>query len=147
MNRNEIQEAIEGGRTALGIEFGSTRIKAVLTGEDLMPVASGSHEWKNRHENGIWTYSLDDVWSGLRACYGGLQHEVIEAYGVQLRSIGAIGFSGMMHGYMAFDEQGELLVPFRTYRNTMTEEAAKDLTQLFQWCITERSAGRCQKYA
>jgi len=138
MNRNEIQETIEGGRTALGIEFGSTRIKAVLTGENLMPVASGSHEWKNRHENGIWTYSLDDVWSGLGACYAGLQHEVIEAYGVELRSIGAIGFSGMMHGYMAFDEQGELLVPFRTYRNTMTEEAAKDLTQLFQFNIPQR---------
>ncbi len=138
MNRNEARKAIEAEGTALGIEFGSTRIKAVLVGEDLMPIASGSHEWKNRHENGVWTYRLDDAWSGLRECYGSLRSEVNETYGVELNRVGAIGFSGMMHGYMAFDKNGELLVPFRTYRNTITEEASEELTSLFQFNIPQR---------
>src|SRR5512135_3906393 len=95
--------AIESGRNALGIEFGSTRIKAVLIGEDHAPIASGSYEWENRYEDGIWTYRLEDVWTGLRESYRQLSSEVFEKYNVRLQTIGAIGFSAMMHGYLAFD--------------------------------------------
>src|SRR5512135_3593757 len=95
--------AIESGRNALGIEFGSTRIKAVLIGEDHAPIASGSYEWENRYENGVWTYHLEDVWTGLQESYRQLSAEVFEMYHVRLQTIGAIGFSAMMHGYLAFD--------------------------------------------
>ncbi len=138
MDKNEIKKAIESGKTALGIEFGSTRIKAVLIGEDHSPIASGSHEWENRHENGVWTYRLEDVWNGLQDCYRNLSKEVSEKYGVPLKTVGAIGFSAMMHGYMAFDKDGNLLVPFRTWRNTMTGQAAEKLTDLFQFNIPQR---------
>jgi len=138
MNRNDTQKAIESGKTALGIEFGSTRIKAVLIGEDHAPIASGSHEWENRYENGIWTYSLEDVWKGLQESYRKLSNEVLEKYDTPLRTIGAIGFSGMMHGYLAFDKDGNLLVPFRTWRNTITGQAAEKLTALFQFNIPQR---------
>jgi sugar (pentulose or hexulose) kinase len=138
LNRNDTQKAIESGKTALGVEFGSTRIKAVLIGEDHAPIASGSHEWENRYENGIWTYSLEDVWTGLQDSYRKLSSEVLEKYGVPLRTIGAIGFSAMMHGYMAFDKNGNLLVPFRTWRNTITGQAAEKLTDLFQFNIPQR---------
>ena len=133
-----VKEQIREGKTYLGIELGSTRIKAVLIGEDNVPLASGSHEWENRLENGIWTYTLNDVWSGLQDCYARLTGEVWEKYGVAIKKIGAIGFSAMMHGYMAFDGKGELLVPFRTWRNTMTGEAAKELTELFAYPIPQR---------
>lgn len=138
MEKNAVIEAIENGRTALGIEFGSTRIKAVLIGEDNAPVASGAHDWENRYENNIWTYTLDDIWTGLRDCYRKLAEDVRVQYGVTLRKIGAIGFSAMMHGYMAFDREGELLVPFRTWRNSITEEASEKLTELFQYNIPQR---------
>lgn len=138
MDQNDIQKAIESGKTALGIEFGSTRIKAVLIGEDHLPIASGSHEWENQYENGVWTYSLEDVWTGLQESYLKLSSEVLEKYATPLKTIGAIGFSGMMHGYMAFDKNGNLLVPFRTWRNTMTEKAAEKLTYLFQFNIPQR---------
>jgi sugar (pentulose or hexulose) kinase len=138
MNRNDTQKAIENGKTALGVEFGSTRIKAVLIGEDHMPIASGSYDWENRYENGIWTYSLDDVWTGLQESYRKLSNEVFEKYNTALRTIGAIGFSAMMHGYLAFDKEGNLLVPFRTWRNTMTGQAAEKLTDLFQFNIPQR---------
>src|SRR5512141_3301637 len=138
MNHNDTQKAIESGKTALGVEFGSTRIKAVLIGEDHAPIASGSHEWENRHENGVWTYSLEDVWAGLQDSYRKLSNEVTEKYNVQLRTVGAIGFSAMMHGYMAFDKNSNLLVPFRTWRNTMTGQAVKELTNLFQFNIPQR---------
>ena len=98
-------------RRVLGIEFGSTRIKAVLIGEDHTPIASGSYDWENQYENGIWTYSLEDVWTGLQESYRKLSNEVFEKYNTPLQTIGAIGFSGMMHGYMAFDKDGNLLVP------------------------------------
>lgn len=129
---------IESGKTALGIEFGSTRIKAVLIGSDHQPLASGSHAWENRYENGIWTYSLDDVWTGLQESYRDLSQTVWDQYGVRLQTVGAIGFSGMMHGYMAFDRDGNLLAPFRTWRNTTTGEAAEKLTDLFQFNIPQR---------
>ena len=134
----EIREAIASGRTALGIEFGSTRIKAVLIDENSTPIASGNHEWENRLENGIWTYSLDDIWAGLQDCYQKLVADVREHYGVTIKTIGSIGFSAMMHGYMAFDQEGKLLVPFRTWRNTITEEAASKLTEAFQYNIPQR---------
>ena len=138
MDRNYTQKAIESGKTALGIEFGSTRIKAVLIGEDHTPIASGSHEWENQYENGIWTYSLDDIWTGLQDSYRNLSGEVLEKYNTSLQTIGAIGFSAMMHGYMAFDKDGNQLVPFRTWRNTITGQAATELTELFQFNIPQR---------
>lgn len=138
MNTNEIQQAIENGKTALGIELGSTRIKAVLIGEDHAPIASGSHEWENQYEHGIWTYSLEDVWKGLQESYKNLSREVSKKYDVQLKTIGALGFSAMMHGYMAFDKDGRQLVPFRTWRNTITGQASEKLTELFQFNIPQR---------
>ncbi|MCB0192790.1 MAG: FGGY-family carbohydrate kinase [Anaerolineae bacterium] len=138
MNQQDTQTAIESGQTVLGIEFGSTRIKAVLIGEDHKTIASGSYDWENQYENGVWTYSLDDVWAGLQASYKMLSNAVSETYNVPLKTIGAIGFSGMMHGYMAFDEGGNLLAPFRTWRNTITGQAAEELTELFQFNIPQR---------
>lgn len=138
MDRNEIRKAIESGKTVLGIEFGSTRIKAVLIGEDHAPIASGSHDWENQYENGIWTYSLDAVWEGLQDSYRKLSSEVSANYDTSLKTVAAIGFSGMMHGYMAFDQAGNLLAPFRTWRNTITEEASKKLMELFQFNIPQR---------
>lgn len=134
----EIKEVIESGRAVLGIEFGSTRIKAVLVDEENKPVAAGSHEWENRFENGVWTYSLDDIWVGLKDCYASLKADVRAKYGVTLKNFAAIGFSAMMHGYMVFDEKGELLVPFRTWRNSITEKAADELTSLFNYNIPQR---------
>src|SRR6185503_5129224 len=138
MDRNDTQKAIESGKTVLGVELGSTRIKAVLIGTDHKPIASGSHEWENQYENGIWTYSLDNVWTGLQESYRKLSNEVSEKYNAPLKSIGAIGFSAMMNGYMAFDNDGNLLVPFRTWRNTITGQAAEQLTNLFQFNIPQR---------
>ncbi|AKN33585.1 ATPase [Clostridium carboxidivorans P7] len=136
--KEKIVEEIENGKTSLGIEFGSTRIKAVLIGNDFEPLASGSFEWETSLEDGVWTYSLEEIWKGLQYSYQKLFSEVKEKYGVTLSKIGSIGFSAMMHGYMAFDKQGNLLVPFRTWRNTMTEESAKKLTKLFKFNIPER---------
>lgn len=133
-----IIEIIEAGKTSLGIEFGSTRIKAVLIDDKHNPIASGDHVWENRLENGIWTYSLEDIWNGLQNSYAKLAQDVKEKYGVTLSKVGAIGFSAMMHGYMAFDHQGNLLVPFRTWRNGITEEASEKLTELFQYNIPQR---------
>ena len=138
MNRNDIQKAVVSGETVLGIEFGSTRIKAVLIGGDHMPIASGSHEWENRYENGVWTYSLEDIWTGLQESYRKLSSEVLENYNTSLQTIGAIGFSAMMHGYLAFGKEGNLLVPFRTWRNTITGQASEKLTDLFQFNIPQR---------
>ncbi len=132
------KEDILAGKTALGIEFGSTRIKAILIGEDNTPIASGSHEWENQLVEGIWTYSLDAIWSGLQDCYAKMAKDVENQYGVVLTTIGSIGFSAMMHGYMAFGQAGELLVPFRTWRNTITEQAAEKLTEEFQYNIPQR---------
>ena len=132
------RRAIEQGRTTLGIELGSTRIKAVLADENLKPIAMGNHDWENRLENNIWTYSLEDAWSGLQDCYADLAASVKEKYGTELTTIGSIGFSAMMHGYLAFDKEGELLVPFRTWRNTMTGEASRKLTEIFAFNIPQR---------
>src|SRR5512143_1435803 len=107
MRQDDHQKAIVGGKTVLGVEFGSTRIKAVLIGEDHAPVASGSFDWENRYENGVWTYHLDEVWTGLQESYRKLSDEVFEKYHVRLQTVGAIGFSGMMHGYLPFDQGGK----------------------------------------
>lgn len=138
MNHDDSRKAIESGQTVLGIEFGSTRIKAVLIGADHKPLASGSYEWENRYENGVWTYNLDEVWTGLQACYQALSGDVQSKYNTPLKIVGAIGFSGMMHGYLVFDQAGNLLAPFRTWRNTITGEAAEKLTALFQFNIPQR---------
>ena len=122
---NAVKNDIMTGKTALGIEFGSTRIKAVLVGADNMPIATGSHDWENSYEDNIWTYSLEEIWKGLQDSYRNMAADVKEKYGLVLTKIGAIGFSGMMHGYMAFNEKDELLVPFRTWRNNITGEASK----------------------
>ena len=127
-----------GSKTYLGIELGSTRIKAVLIGLDHQQLASGSHTWENRLENGLWTYALDDIWTGIRDCYAKLCDDVRDQYGMQLETVGAIGISAMMHGYMAFDREGALLVPFRTWRNTNTGEASKQLAALFGFNIPHR---------
>jgi len=136
--RTEVKHAIQNGKTVLGIELGSTRIKAVLIGEDHSPIASGSHDWENSYVNHIWTYRIEDIWKGVQDSYQKMATEVKERYGVPLQTIGAIGFSGMMHGYMAFNKEGELLVPFRTWRNNITEQASKVLTDLFQYPIPQR---------
>lgn len=133
-----VKAAIETGKTALGIELGSTRIKAVLIGEDNAPIASGDYDWENKYENGIWTYSLEDVWTGLQESYRKMAEDVKSKYGVSLKKIGAIGFSAMMHGYMTFDKGGELLVPFRTWRNNITGQASEKLTEVFQYQIPQR---------
>ena len=135
---NDIKNSIINGKTVLGIELGSTRIKAVLINEDNEPIASGSHDWENRYVNNIWTYTLDDIWSGLQDSYVKMSDDVKQKYGVTIETIGAIGISAMMHGYMAFDKEGELLVPFRTWRNTITEKASEELTKLFNYNIPQR---------
>ncbi len=122
----------------LGIELGSTRIKAVLIDQDHIPVASGSHMWENKLENGVWTYSLDNTWNGLRACYSDLAKNVQAKYGVPLTTVGCMGISAMMHGYMAFDGEDRQLVPFRTWRNTITGEAAAKLTEALSFNIPQR---------
>lgn len=132
------KQMIEQGKTYLGIELGSTRIKAVLIDEEYKTLATGNHDWENRLENGIWTYSLEDIWSGLQHAYQELTAAVKQQFDVTLTKIGAIGISAMMHGYMVFDKAGELLVPFRTWRNTITGEAAAALTELFQYQIPQR---------
>lgn len=119
---------------ALGIELGSTRIKAVLIDENHIPIASGSHEWENRLMNGIWTYSMEDIHTGLQACYA----DLVKNVGLPLETVGAIGVSAMMHGYLPFDKDMHQLAEFRTWRNTVTGEAAEKLTELFGFNIPQR---------
>ena len=138
MKKQAVISAIRSGETVLGIELGSTRIKAVLIGPDHAPVASGDHAWENRYENGLWTYSLDDVWTGLRDAYANLANHVEARYGVKLTKVKAMGVSAMMHGYLAFDKNDDLLTPFRTWRNTVTGQAAAELTELLGFNIPQR---------
>lgn len=132
------KQIIIDGKTSLGIELGSTRIKAVLIDEKGTPLAAGSHEWENRYVDGIWTYTLSDVSEGLRDCYQDLCADVKKQYDTEITKIGSIGISAMMHGYLAFDKDDKLLVPFRTWRNTITEEAASKLTEEFNYNIPQR---------
>ena len=133
-----IKRAIQDGRTILGLEFGSTRIKAVLVDGTHRAVAQGTWDWENSLVDNVWTYSLEEIWKGLQGCYKSLTEDVRNRYGVTLTRLEAMGFSGMMHGYMPFNAEGELLVPFRTWRNTMTEEACRRLTPLFCFNIPQR---------
>ena len=135
---DNMKNTIESGKAVLGIEFGSTRIKAVLINENNEPIASGAHDWENRLENNIWTYTLEDIWTGLQDSYQKMAQDAKEKYGATITKLGAVGFSAMMHGYMAFDEEDQLLVPFRTWRNTMTQQASDELTELFQFNIPQR---------
>lgn len=135
---SDVKNTIVNGKAVLGIEFGSTRIKAVLVDENNMPIASGDHDWENRLENGVWTYTLEDIWTGLQDCYQKMTEDVKEKYGVAVEKLAAIGFSAMMHGYLAFDKEGNLLVPFRTWRNTITQEASEALTKVFSFHVPQR---------
>ncbi len=133
-----IKLAIESGKTALGIEFGSTRIKAVLIGKNHEPIASGSFDWENTYDNGVWTYPLEQAWQGIQSAFAALKKNVAEKYGVKLTTVGALGISGMMHGYLAFDKNGNQLAQFRTWRNTITAKAAEELSALFDFNIPQR---------
>ena len=134
----DIKTYIEEGRAVLGIEFGSTRIKGVLIGEDHEPLAQGAHAWENRLEDGIWTYTLDDIHKGLQDCYRDLAADVKEKYGVTLTKLSAIGVSAMMHGYLPFDKDGNLISRFRTWRNSNAAPAAAALSDIFQFNIPDR---------
>ena len=133
-----IAEKIRAGKTTLGIEFGSTRIKAVLIDDNFQTIASGDYSWASHLEDGLWSYTTEEIWGGLQSAYASMANDVETAYGEKLTHVGHIGFSAMMHGYLAFDEAGELLVPFRTWQNTNTSEAHKKLSELFQYNIPER---------
>lgn len=133
-----VKDAILNGETSLGIELGSTRIKAVLVDGSYKAIAVGNFDWENQLHDGIWTYPLDLVWKGLQGSYASLKEDVKAKYGVELTKIGSIGISAMMHGYLVFDKDGRQLVPFRTWRNTITGEASKKLTELFQYNIPQR---------
>ena len=124
--------------TVIGIELGSTRIKSVLLGRDHQILASGSFTWENSLVNGIWTYSLTEVQNGLQACFADLKRDVKEKYAQNLTTTGAIGISAMMHGYLPFDKDDNQLCEFRTWRNTITAEAAEQLTHLFGFNIPQR---------
>lgn len=135
---NPVMKQIKNGETCLGIEMGSTRIKAVLIDKDNNPIASGGFGWENTFVDGVWTYPLEEVWNGIQTSYRELKNDVLEKFNITLKKINAIGFSGMMHGYMVFDKNDKLLIPFRTWRNNFTENASKKLTGLFHYNIPQR---------
>ena len=132
------KQVIEQGKAILGIEFGSTRIKAVLIDPENKPIAQGSHTWENQLVDGLWTYSIEAIWDGLQDCYADLRKNVLADYKCEIENLAAIGFSAMMHGYMPFNKKGEILVPFRTWRNTNTSKAAAELSELFNYNIPLR---------
>lgn len=138
MDKILAQNNILEGKTSLGIELGSTRIKAVLLDNTHEMLAQGGFSWENRLENGVWTYHLDEVWTGLQSCFADLKKNVRDSYGVELTVVGTIGISAMMHGYLVFDENDQLLAPFRTWRNTMTDEAVEILVKEFNYQIPQR---------
>ncbi|MDD6051754.1 MAG: FGGY-family carbohydrate kinase [Clostridiales bacterium] len=144
MNHEAIVHIIRQGKAVLGIELGSTRIKAVLIGPDAAngfdhaPIASGDHTWENRLENGVWTYHMEDVWTGIQDAYANMAADVKARYGVELTHLAAFGVSAMMHGYLPFDKDGKQLCEFRTWRNTMTGQAAAELTDLLGFNIPQR---------
>jgi sugar (pentulose or hexulose) kinase len=137
-NQQRVAKLIQEGHAVLGIEFGSTRIKASLIAPDTTPLASGSHAWENQLEDGVWTYAMEAVWKGLADAYANLVQDVRTRYSVELKTIAAMGFSGMMHGYVALDRNGELLVPFRTWRNNITGDACAELTPLLDFAVPQR---------
>ncbi len=129
----DAKKTIETGQAVIGLELGSTRIKAVLIDRDHKPIAQGDHEWENQLVDGLWTYSVEAIWNGLQDCYANLRKDVMQRYGTEIESLASIGISAMMHGYLAFDSKGILLAPFRTWRNTNTGAAAKVLSDLFNF--------------
>lgn len=135
---SDAKKTIESGETALGIELGSTRIKAVLIDRSHTPLASGSFEWENSLVNGVWTYDIDDALRGVQSCYAALKADALERYGAKITRIGALGVSGMMHGYLPLDRDGKPLCEFRTWRNTMTERSAAELSELFGFNVPQR---------
>ncbi len=135
---SDVKNTIAAGKAVLGIEFGSTRIKAVLIDENNAPIASGSHEWENQLVDNVWTYSLDAIWAGLQDAYAQMAADVKKQYDVEVEKLAGLGFSAMMHGYMVFDENDEILVPFRTWRNSITGPASEELTKLFNFHIPQR---------
>ena len=137
-NRAFAAKLIADGKAVLGIEFGSTRIKASLIAPDATPLAAGSHAWENQFKDGVWTYDVDDIWQGVAACYASLAEDVRTRYSLELRQVAALGVSGMMHGYVALDRDGNLLVPFRTWRNTTTGQACRELTPLLEFAVPQR---------
>ena len=140
MNQQRAGEAelIRSGSAILGIEFGSTRIKASLIAPDTTPLASGSHAWENQLKDGVWTYEMGEVWRGLAGCYASLVQDVRARYALELKTVASMGFSAMMHGYVALDREGELLVPFRTWRNNITGQACRELTPLLEFAVPQR---------
>ena len=136
--RRSAVELIQSGGAILGIELGSTRIKASLIAPDTTPLASGTHAWENQLRDGVWTYDMEDVWRGLAACYGSLVQDVRTRYSVELPTVAAMGLSGMMHGYVPLDVEGRLLVPFRTWRNNITGRACAELTPLLDFAVPQR---------
>lgn len=138
MNLRETATQIEQGQVSLGIELGSTRIKAVLINTHYETVSSGSYTWENKFENGVWTYPLSQVWEGIQTAYAKIQADVQSCYHTSLTKIGSIGVSAMMHGYLPFDKDNQLLVPFRTWRNNITGQAADELTKVFNFNIPQR---------
>ena len=138
MDIQKAKQTIEAGKAILGIEFGSTRIKAVLIDENNKPIAQGDHEWENQLVDGLWTYSTEAIWYGLQDCYADLRKSVQNQYNCEIEALAGIGFSAMMHGYMAFNENQQILVPFRTWRNTNTAKAAAELSKLFNYNIPLR---------
>lgn len=138
IDKSKVKDVIENGQGIIGIELGSTRIKAVLIGPDNMPLASGGHGWENTLADGIWTYPLEEVWSGIQTSFAELQNDVEKQYGAVIKKVQAIGFSAMMHGYMVFDADDQQLVPFRTWRNNIQEQASNELTELLDYPIPQR---------
>lgn len=136
--KSDAKSTIEAGKAILGIEFGSTRIKAVLIDQENKPIAQGSHTWENQLVDGLWTYSIEAIWAGLQDCYADLRANVKKQYGIEIETLAAIGLSAMMHGYMPFNDKAEILVPFRTWRNTNTGKAAAELSELFVYNIPLR---------
>lgn len=134
----KIVKSIEKGDVHLGIELGSTRIKAILIDDSFVPIAQGDFAWENKLENGVWTYSLIEIWNGISVCYTALKRNVEAKYHVKLTQIKNIGVSAMMHGYMVFDQDDNQLVPFRTWRNTNQEQASSELSELFDYPIPQR---------
>ena len=134
----DAKSTIEAGKAILGIELGSTRIKAVLIDQENKPIAQGSHTWENQLVDGLWTYNIEAIWSGLQDCYADLRTNVKNLYGIEIETLAAIGVSAMMHGYMPFNKKEEILVPFRTWRNTNTGRAAAALSELFVYNIPLR---------
>ena len=136
--KSDAKSTIQAGKAILGIEFGSTRIKAVLIDQENKPIAQGSHSWENQLVDGLWTYSVEAIWHGLQDCYADLRSNVKKLYDTEIETLAAIGVSAMMHGYMAFNKEEEILVPFRTWRNTNTGPAAAALSELFVYNIPLR---------